>query len=184
MDMIKIGKFLAELRTESGLTQSELGKELGVTNKTVSRWENGNYLPPVEMLQLLSNKYGISINEILSAQKLNDEKEYRKKADENITVALADSPFSRKERLKYFRKKWFKDHALELTLELLTLLAFIPLGILVNEKFLTLMGIAALVFSYKTNTNLQSYIDNRLYTNSPNVYADTPETYTKDKQDK
>ena len=54
MDTIKIGNFLAELRKEQNLTQEALGEKLGVTNKTVSRWENGNYLPPVEILQELS----------------------------------------------------------------------------------------------------------------------------------
>ena len=50
MDMVKIGQFLSELRRGQGLTQEQLGEELGVTNKTVSRWETGTYLPPVEML--------------------------------------------------------------------------------------------------------------------------------------
>ena len=53
MDMKKIGLFLAELRREKGLTQEQLGEQLSVTNKTISRWENGNYMPPVEMLQEL-----------------------------------------------------------------------------------------------------------------------------------
>ena len=62
MDTKKIGLFLAELRKEKKLTQQELGDIIGVTNKTVSRWENGTYLPPVEALVLLSNYYNISIN--------------------------------------------------------------------------------------------------------------------------
>ena len=53
MDQIKIGRFIAALRKESGLTQEQLGEKLGVTNKTISRWENGNYMPDVEMLSLL-----------------------------------------------------------------------------------------------------------------------------------
>ena len=47
MDMQKIGSFLAALRKERNLTQDELGAQIGVTNKTISRWETGNYLPPV-----------------------------------------------------------------------------------------------------------------------------------------
>ena len=45
MDMVKMGSFLAELRKERNLTQAELGEKLGVTNKTISRWETGNYNP-------------------------------------------------------------------------------------------------------------------------------------------
>lgn len=41
MDQVKIGKFIAQLRRMAGLTQEALGERLGVTNKTVSRWENG-----------------------------------------------------------------------------------------------------------------------------------------------
>ena len=76
MDMQKIGAFLAELRKEKNLTQDELGEQIGVTNKTVSRWENGNYLPPVEMLQILSKFYNVSINEILNGERINT---FRKK---------------------------------------------------------------------------------------------------------
>ena len=60
--MQKIGSFLAELRKEKNLTQDELGEQIGVTNKTISRWENGNYLPPVEMLLILSKLYDVGIN--------------------------------------------------------------------------------------------------------------------------
>lgn len=64
MDTKKIGQFLAQLRKEQGLTQDELGCKLGVTNKTVSRWENGNYLPPADMLKALSEIYGLTINRL------------------------------------------------------------------------------------------------------------------------
>ena len=80
MDMIKIGEFLAKLRKEQGWTQEQLGEKLGVTNKTVSRWEKGNYLPPVEMLQMMSEVYGLTINEILSGERLTQE-QYRQKAE-------------------------------------------------------------------------------------------------------
>ena len=70
MDQIKMGKFIAALRKEKGLTQEKLGEKLGVTNKTVSRWENGNYMPDVEMLSLLSEEFGVSINELISGERL------------------------------------------------------------------------------------------------------------------
>lgn len=98
MDMQKIGKFLAELRKGNNLTQDELGERLGVTNKTVSRWENGNYLPPVEMLQLLSRLYDVSINELLSGARLNDER-YKEKAEEYIAVDLMKKSKEAKKRL-------------------------------------------------------------------------------------
>ena len=87
MDMQKIGAFLSELRKEKNLTQNELGEKIGVTNKTVSRWENGNYLPPVEMLQILSKFYDVSINEILNGERINDG-DYKNVSDENVKYAL------------------------------------------------------------------------------------------------
>lgn len=68
MDMAKMGTFLADLRKEQKLTQAELGEKLGVTNKTISRWETGSYMPPVEMLEELSRMYDLTINELLSGK--------------------------------------------------------------------------------------------------------------------
>lgn len=87
MDTQKIGKFLKSLRTQHNMTQEQLGEKLGVTNKTVSRWETGNYLPSIDCLKILSELYQISINEILSGEILEAD-EFRDAAEENITIAL------------------------------------------------------------------------------------------------
>lgn len=99
MDMQRIGMFLAELRKERSLTQDELGRQIGVTNKTVSRWENGNYLPPVELLQILSKFYGVSINELLSGERLNDE-HYKQNAEDYIVTELMKKSKEAKKRIK------------------------------------------------------------------------------------
>ena len=83
MDQVKIGKFIAQCRNEKNITQEELGEKLGVTNKTISRWENGHYLPDIEMMQLLSKEFNISINELISGEKINDS-DYKEKAEENL----------------------------------------------------------------------------------------------------
>ncbi len=90
MDVQKIGAFLAELRKERNLTQDELGMQIGVTNKTISRWENGNYLPPVEMLQILSNTFDVSINEILNGERISDNN-YKNVSEQNLKSALINS---------------------------------------------------------------------------------------------
>ncbi len=90
MDVQKIGAFLAELRKERNLTQDELGMQIGVTNKTISRWENGNYLPPVEMLQILSNKFDVSINEILNGERISNN-DYKDISEQNLKTALINS---------------------------------------------------------------------------------------------
>ena len=98
MDVQKIGRFLTELRKSHNLTQEELGEKLGVTNKTVSRWENGNYLPPVEILQLLSNLYGVSINELLYGERLNTV-QYKESAEEYIVGDLLKKRNEAKKRI-------------------------------------------------------------------------------------
>ena len=87
MDTKKIGMFLKELRKQNNMTQEQLGERLDVTNKTVSRWETGNYMPPIECLKRLSDIYKININEIISGKRLNEEN-YKMEAEENITVAF------------------------------------------------------------------------------------------------
>jgi transcriptional regulator with XRE-family HTH domain len=109
MDQRKIGSFISALRHEKGLTQAELGEKLGVTNKTISRWENGNYMPDIEMMKLLSEFFGVSINELLSGERISDEA-FRKIADENIIAVSKSTAFSVKEQLKYWKRKWIKEH--------------------------------------------------------------------------
>ena len=85
MDQVKIGKFIAQCRNEKNITQEELGEKLGVTNKTISRWENGHYLPDIEMMQLLSKEFSISINELISGEKIKD-LDYKKGMEKYYTV--------------------------------------------------------------------------------------------------
>lgn len=87
MDTKKIGSFLKNLRKENNMTQEQLGERIGVTNKTISRWETGNYMPPVESLVLLSDIYGISINEILAGEYVEDSK-MKEIADGNVVRVL------------------------------------------------------------------------------------------------
>lgn len=98
MDMQKIGCFLAELRKDKNLTQDKLGEQIGVTNKTISRWENGNYLPPIEMLQILSKFYSLSINELLSGERLDDDR-YKENAEDYIATDLVRKRNDAKKRL-------------------------------------------------------------------------------------
>lgn len=162
MDMIKIGKFLSELRREHNLTQEQLGEEIGVTNKTISRWETGTYLPPVEMLQLLSEKYGVSINEILSGERLDD-KSYRVKAESNIKTALKKSAFTLKDEEKYFSKKWDKDHRFELIVEMIALIAITVLGALFCEPVTVGAVILSIVWVWTVHNRKRAYIERHLY---------------------
>ena len=68
MDTKKIGAFIALKRKAKGLTQVQLGERLGVSNKTISRWENGNYMPDLSLLEPLSRELDITLNELLAGE--------------------------------------------------------------------------------------------------------------------
>jgi len=69
MNQEKIGKFIAECRKQKNLTQEQLSELLGVSSKSVSRWENGKTLPDYVVLDSLCNALDISINEFYYGEK-------------------------------------------------------------------------------------------------------------------
>lgn len=87
MNQLQTGRFIAQLRKEKQMTQTELGEKLGVTNKTVSRWENGNYMPDIGLLQPLCEILGITVNELISGKHMPEE-EFRQSADNNLVESL------------------------------------------------------------------------------------------------
>ena len=87
MDTLKIGQFIAKNRKEKKLTQEQLAKKLGVTAKTISRWENGNYMPDISMLKPLSEELGITLNDLLSGEKVEKEY-YQEKSEENKNISV------------------------------------------------------------------------------------------------
>ena len=74
MDTQKIGRFIAENRKKQHMTQVQLAQRLNVTNKTVSRWENGNYMPDLSLLQPLSEQLGVTLNELLRGEYISSRK--------------------------------------------------------------------------------------------------------------
>ena len=70
MDQIKIGKFIASMRKEQSYTQRQLADLLGISDKTVSKWERGNGLPEVSLMLPLCECLHINVNELLSGQRL------------------------------------------------------------------------------------------------------------------
>ena len=81
MDLIKIGKFISSKRKEKGITQSELAEKLYITDRAVSKWENGICLPDADKMLDLCNILGISVNELLNGEDI-DMKDYNKKTEE------------------------------------------------------------------------------------------------------
>jgi len=90
MDQIKIGKFIAEMRKEQNLTQIEMAEKLGISNKTVSKWECGNGMPDYAVMEGLCDILQINVNELLSGERLPS-KDYNKKAEENMMNLIQES---------------------------------------------------------------------------------------------
>ena len=72
MDQVKIGKLIAMLRKEKGLTQSELGEKVGVSDGAVSKWERGTTCPDISIINTLSKTLGITSDELLTGELSNE----------------------------------------------------------------------------------------------------------------
>ena len=168
MDQIKTGKFIATLRKEKDLTQEQLGEKLGVTNKTISRWENGNYMPDIEMLSLLSKEFDVSINELISGERFLEEY-FKKAADNNLVTALNNSIFTLKEKIAFFKKKWLREHIATIALCIVAWLSIMLWTALKlqDKKSYALLGaigsILALLFYVVLYNRMMIYVENNAY---------------------
>ena len=95
MDQKKIGSLLKELRKEKGLTQEQFAEIVNVSNRTVSRWENGNNLPDLDILIQISDYYEINLRELLDGERKSDK--MNKELEETVLKA-ADYTNSETER--------------------------------------------------------------------------------------
>lgn len=128
MEQQKIGKFILELRKQRGFTQKELAEKIGVSDKTISKWECGNSIPDTTYLESLCKALEISVNELLSGQCLSEES-YSKKAEENIMALMKENEINKRK----------------------SVIPVIAGGIFIVMSFLTLMiaeGEGLQVFSY------------------------------------
>ena len=102
MDQIKIGKFIAEMRKQKGLTQRQLAETLLISDKTVSKWETGRGLPEVSLMMPLCEILDINVNELLSGERLAEEA-YKQKAEENMMNLVKEAQESKKKIICVFK---------------------------------------------------------------------------------
>ena len=164
MDMTKMGAFLQALRREKGLTQEQLGEKLHTSGKTISRWETGAYMPPVEMLLALSELYGVSINELVCGARIKPE-ELPEKAEENLAAVMKDNAAFQLEELRhYWQEKWLADHRWTLAVLVgvftATALLFLSLNMVKPIAFMALLSIGLTVF---LRNRRDDYVEHHLY---------------------
>lgn len=168
MDLLKTGKFIADLRKEKGLTQEQLGDKIGVTNKTVSRWETGVYLPPADVMLALGELFNVSVNEILSGKRLTDA-EYKETAEENLTQAIKASSFSLKDKIEFFKKKWLKEHIAILVFIGICIMAVLIVGIMIKNAILvSITPMLILVALAWRNNTMMAYVERNAYDGTGN----------------
>ena len=165
MDQEKIGKFISALRKQQGLTQEQLGEKLGVTNKTVSRWETGKYMPDLDKLQDLSAFLGVSVNELLAGERIEDAANFVKKADENLIAALSqDSSFGLQDRIAYFKSKWLREHKALIALGIILCGILFAVAVYLKKPvtFALLTITVPTIYCYIRN-QMMIYVEDRAY---------------------
>ena len=122
MDQVKIGKFIAECRRKNNLTQMQLAEKLNITDRAISKWENGKAMPDSSIMLDLCSELKISVNELLIGEvlKMND---YNEKVEQNL--------------FEMVKQKEESDKRL-LSIE-------IAIGVLISIIFFTLVFIASFV---------------------------------------
>lgn len=97
MNQIQIGHYLRTLRTKKGLTQAELAEVIGVSNRSISRWENGSTLPDLSILVWLADYYQVPISHIIHGKEMEETPMTDHKEDKQTVHDIVH--YSEKEKL-------------------------------------------------------------------------------------
>ena len=115
VDTQKVGAFIAQCRKEHNWTQKELGEKLGVTDKAVSKWENGRSFPDITLLEALCETFDITVSELLSGKKIEPE-DYKRETErlliqyigEKTSERFPDRNLSSGSGNDYIGRHWFR----------------------------------------------------------------------------
>lgn len=162
MDQIKIGKLIAECRKTQKLTQVQLAQKLGVTDKSVSKWENGICLPDVSLYKKICEILDITLNEFFAGERLTDAT-FKSVADNNLLSALENSIFTLKDKVDFFEKKWEKEHFFELTIAMIIIVGFIIYGFIKDNGIQFLFMIIGFAYGVWENNRKKAYIERNAY---------------------
>ena len=122
MDLEKIGSYIAGKRKALDLTQRELAEKLGVSDKSVSKWERGVCLPDVSLYTELCSALGITVNEFIAGEDILGE-DISRKADDNIVLVTEDGNTKRK-----------KLKTLAVILTVLLVIGAVAAGIVISKQ--------------------------------------------------
>lgn len=141
----KIGSFIQQLRKENNLTQEQLAEKLGVSNRSVSRWENGTTMPDIALMKCICDEFDISISELINGERqdsspneVNIEKKAMLKTTQTVNIILELSKHESKQKTK--------------TVTFYFSLGFLFLGVILLQTMLLTFGIIETPFLNKIQT--------------------------------
>lgn len=141
----KIGSFIQQLRKENNLTQEQLAEKLGVSNRSVSRWENGTTMPDIALMKCICDEFDISISELINGERqdsspneVNTEEKAMLKTKETVNIILELSKHESKQKTK--------------TVTFYFSLGFLFLGVILLQTMLLTFGIIETPFLNKIQT--------------------------------
>ena len=167
-----IGASLAACRRSRHMTQEAVGERLGVTSKTVSRWETGAVLPDLVRLTQLSQLYGISVDDLISDdgnisanQSASGETSAHGTSAAGTPVLDTTAPrFPLSDRIDYFRRKWLCDHRAVLIFSA-SLFCAVAAGVWILGRYVTIPvciigGVLLYVFFYN---RMRKYVERNAF---------------------
>lgn len=157
-----IGDNIKFYRKKNQLTQDDIAEACNVTRQAVSKWENGTYLPPADISLIMSDLFKVSINEILSGERLTDEK-YKVAAEENIKQMIKSGSFSIKEKIDFYKNKWLKDHIFLIIVAGLCISGLVIAGIIINKKCLFIALVMFIIIHCIRYNMMMTYVEKNAY---------------------
>lgn len=141
MEQVKIGEFIAKCRKNKNMTQLQLAEKLNITDRAISKWETGKGMPDSSIMLELCSELDITVNELLSGERIN-RNDYNKKAEENL-IELKKIDESKNKMLLQ----------LEIVFGLLNAIVFLGVVILTNifvenQTYISMIGVCSLVIFF------------------------------------
>ena len=157
MNQIKIGRFIAECRKKANLTQMQLAEKLGITDKAISKWERGMAMPDTSIMLELCDILSISVNELISGEKIDMENNNRK--NEQLLLDMA------KELEKKNKTIWSSMWAIMIVSMTALIASIFIAAFLIPEgvwQFVTILGVCVVFlipcfYAVKLEVNVGAY---------------------------
>lgn len=141
MNQVKTGKFINTLRREKGFTQLQLADKLGISDKTISKWERGVGLPDVSLMLPLCEILDISVNELLTGEKVNDF-DYKMKAEKIIMDLVSEN---RKNKMRMIQSVICGVITIIAVCSLIVIAAYIEMSTIVRSLLIIFAVVVAVI---------------------------------------